>query len=144
MESSMDPLRLEAQMCFPLYAVARKVTGLYRPFLDALDLTYTQYLVMMVLWEENHISSKELGNRLYLDSGTLTPVLKALQQKGYITRTRSEKDERVLMLSITADGMALKKSCSEIPYQVGSCMPLSEPDAKELYRLLYELLHAID
>ena len=109
-ENNFEPLKLENQMCFPLYAAAREVVKLYRPHLDKINLTYTQYIAMMVLWEQEQCSVKELGQKLYLDSGTLTPVLKSLEQKGFIRRFRSESDERVLLVELTKDGEKLKKS----------------------------------
>ncbi|MBQ5987410.1 MAG: MarR family transcriptional regulator [Clostridia bacterium] len=140
MEQPFDPLRLEAQLCFPLYAASREVIKQYYPFLEQLDLTYTQYVTMMVVWEEKRLTAGALGKRLFLDSGTLTPVLKALEKKGYLTRTRSKEDERVLLVELTEAGEALKAKAAEVPFKVGSCIPLDPDDAKELYRLLYTLL----
>ena len=108
-------LRLKNQLCFPLYAASREVIRHYRPHLEALDLTYTQYITMMVLWEEREISVKQLGNRLYLDSGTLTPLLKSLETKGYVTRCRSEADERVVLVRLTDTGLEHTASYAE-PY----------------------------
>lgn len=136
-----DPLRLEAQMCFPLYAASREVIKRYHPYLEEVGLTYTQYVTMMVVWEKQCISANDLGKKLYLDSGTLTPVLKALEQKGYISRNRSTEDERVLIVSLTEEGKHLKTQCGKIPEMVGACIPISQEDAAELYRLLYELLN---
>ena len=110
-----DPLRLKNQLCFPLYACARQVVNVYRPFLYKIGLTYTQYIAMMVMWEENTISIKELGHRLRLDSGTLTPVLKKLETAGYISRTRSTEDERIVILNLSESGKALKKQAEHIP-----------------------------
>ena len=135
-----SPLKLENQLCFPLYAASREVIRLYRPFLDNLELTYTQYITMMVLWEKKQTNVKELGSCLYLDSGTLTPVLKKLEQKGYLTRHRSEEDERNLVVSITAEGEALQEEAAKVPARMGKCVNLSPEDAKELYRLLYQIL----
>ena len=140
MEQPFDPLRLEAQLCFPLYAASREVIKQYYPFLEQLDLTYTQYVTMMVVWEEKRLTAGALGKRLFLDSGTLTPVLKALEKKGYLTRTRSKEDERVLLVELTEAGEALKAKAAEVPVKVGACIPLDPDDAKELYRLLYTLL----
>ncbi|MBR3272207.1 MAG: MarR family transcriptional regulator [Clostridia bacterium] len=140
MEQPFDPLRLEAQLCFPLYAASREVIKQYYPFLEQLDLTYTQYVTMMVVWEEKRLTAGALGKRLFLDSGTLTPVLKALEKKGYLTRTRSKEDERVLLVELTEAGEALKAKAAEVPHKVGACIPLDPDDAKELYRLLYTLL----
>lgn len=140
MEQPFDPLRLEAQLCFPLYAASREVIKQYYPFLEQLDLTYTQYVTMMVVWEEKRLTAGALGKRLFLDSGTLTPVLKALEKKGYLTRTRSKEDERVLLVELTEAGEALKAKAAGVPFKVGACIPLDPDDAKELYRLLYTLL----
>jgi len=133
-------LRLDNQLCFPLYACAKEIVRRYKPFLDEIDLTYTQYIAMMVLWEEREINVKELGSRLYLDSGTLTPVLKRLEQKGLITRQRDDKDERVLIVSITKEGDELKDKAVEIPIKMAGCVSLEPQDAAELYGLLHKLL----
>jgi DNA-binding MarR family transcriptional regulator len=135
-----DPLRLDNQLCFPLYAASREIIKLYHEPLSKLGLTYTQYITMMVIWEEKSINVKDLGKRLFLDSGTLTPLLKALEKDGYITRTRSKEDERVLVVELTADGKKLKEKAASIPSEVGKCVKLSAADAKELYRILYLLL----
>ena len=135
-----EALRLDKQLCFPLYACAKEIVRRYKPFLDEIDLTYTQYIVMMVLWEEREINVKELGSRLYLDSGTLTPVLKRLEQKGLITRQRDDKDERVLIVSITKEGDELKDKAVEIPIKMAGCVSLEPQDAAELYGLLHKLL----
>lgn len=135
-----DALKLENQLCFPLYAASREIIKIYHPFLSKLDLTYTQYITMMVLWEVKKISVKDLGKKLYLDSGTLTPLLKTLEKRGFITRERSEEDERVLVVEITAEGDKFKDKVVNVPVEVGSCVKLSEKDAKDLYRILYTLL----
>ena len=135
-----EALRLDNQLCFPLYACAKEIVRRYKPFLDEIDLTYTQYIVMMVLWEEREINVKELGSRLYLDSGTLTPVLKRLEQMWLITRQRDDKDERVLIVSITKEGDELKDKAVEIPVKMAGCVSLEPQDAAELYRLLHKLL----
>ena len=123
-EQHYEQLKLENQLCFPLYACSREVIKKYRPFLDEIGLTYTQYVAMMVFGEENAISVKELGRRLYLDSGTLTPVLKSLEQKGYITRRRSAEDERVLIAALTPEGKTLQDAAAKIPQQIGGCIPM--------------------
>lgn len=138
--SKIDVLKLDNQLCFPLYAASREIIKLYHEPLSKLGLTYTQYITMMVLWEENAISVKDLGRRLFLDSGTLTPLLKVLEKDGYITRTRSDKDERVLVVTLTDAGKKLKEKAEHIPFEVGQCIDLSPDDAKELYRLLYLIL----
>lgn len=138
-----DGLKLENQLCFPLYAASREVIKQYRPFLDQLDLTYTQYITMMVFWEEKKISVKDLGKRLYLDSGTLTPVLKSLEAKGFVKRYRSSEDERVLIVEITPKGEELRDKSLNVPTEVGKCVRLEKGEALELYRLLYKVLHGI-
>ena len=117
-ESKDDLLKLENQLCFPLYVASKEVIKKYRPFLDEIDLTYTQYITMMVLWEEKSVSVKDLGNRLFLDSGTLTPLLKSLEKKGLISRTRDAEDERILRVSITDLGTELKDKALSIPSKV--------------------------
>ena len=135
-----EMLKLENQLCFPLYACAREVIRQYRPFLDALGLTYTQYIAMMVLWEEKQVSVKELGEKLFLDSGTLTPLLKKLAARGLITRTRSAEDERRLIVALTPDGAALRERALDVPAKIASCSKLDPNDAAELYRILYKML----
>ena len=139
-----DPLRLENQLCFPLYACAREIVKAYRPYLDELGLTYTQYITMMVLWEEEKISVKELGQKLHLDSGTLTPLLKKLEGKGYLTRERSREDERVVMACITAEGRALKQEAAFVPAAMRSKVTsFDRNDAKVRYGLLYQLMEIL-
>lgn len=133
-------LKLENQLCFPLYACSREIIKRYRPHLDALDLTYTQYIVLMVLWEQGTCSVRDLGRILYLDSGTLTPVLKHLEKKGLVTRKRWDRDERVLMVTLTESGMALRDKAMEIPGKIACSFSLTQEDARTLYRLLYQML----
>ena len=135
-----DPLKLENQLCFPLYACSRQVVKKYHPFLEELDLTYTQYIVMMVVWEAETISAKAMGERLFLDSGTLTPVLKSLEAKGFVTRRRDSGDERVLLVELTETGRALREKALSVPGQVAGCIHLKPEEAAELYRLLYKIL----
>ena len=135
-----DSLKLTNQLCFPLYAASKMVVGKYKPFLDEIDLTYTQYIVMMVLWEQKQISVKELGECLHLDSGTLTPLLKRLESKKFVRRERSSEDERIVTISITETGEQLKEQASKIPMQIGNCLPLEQEEAVTLYKLLYKLL----
>lgn len=137
---NLDPLRLENQLCFPLYAASREIIKRYRPFLDELELTYTQYITMMVFWQKGSISVKQLGQILYLDSGTLTPVLKHLESKKYITRSRCPEDERVLIAKIAPEGVALKKRAASVPGNISCCIKLDEEERKTLYSLLYKLL----
>ena len=139
-DTRYDALKLENQLCFPLYAASREVIKQYRPFLDELGITYTQYVTLMVLWEQRQISVKELGQRLCLDSGTLTPVLKSLEAKQYITRTRSKEDERVLIAAITPEGEALKDLALSVPEQVACRIRLDKDEALLLYQLLYKVL----
>lgn len=144
MKQKYEMLRLENQLCFPLYAASREVVKRYRPFLDALDLTYTQYIAMMVFWECGRCSVKELGEKLYLDSGTLTPVLKSLEAKGFVHRYRSSEDERVLLVEATPKGMALRDEAVSVPANVGACVRLAPEEAGELYQLLYKLLSGME
>ncbi len=135
-------LKLENQLCFPLYACSKEVIRKYKPLLDKLDLTYTQYIAMMVLWEKKTTNVKELGEMLYLDSGTLTPLLKKLEQKEYITRHRKESDERNLLVSVTKKGMQLREKAVSVPEQISSCVCLPPEDAMKLYELLHKILRA--
>ena len=134
-------LKLENQLCFPLYACAREVVGLYTPYLKPLGLTYTQYLVFLVLWENEKISMSDLCKKLYLDSGTLTPLLKKLETAGYIERIRSQEDERCVWVQLTKKGNQLSEKCANIPMQVGECLHLTEKEASVLYKTLYKLLN---
>lgn len=135
-----DALKLENQLCFPLYACSREIVKRYKPFLDKIDLTYTQYIAMMVLWEKKSVNVKELGECLYLDSGTLTPLLKKLESKGLLTRARSEKDERNLVVTITDEGEKLKEKAVDIPLQIAGCTNLSTEEGMQLYKILYKIL----
>lgn len=140
MPKNYDPLLLENQLCFPLYACSKEIVRRYKPFLDELDLTYTQYITMMVMWEQRCTTVKDLGNRLFLDSGTLTPVLKELEHKGFVTRERSAEDERVLIVKATDSGMALRDKVLGVPGKVASCVNLDPHEAAELYRLLNKVM----
>lgn len=135
-----DNLKLSNQLCFPLYACSKEIIRKYKPYLDKLDLTYTQYIVMIVLWEEKEINVKSLGKRLFLDSGTLTPLLKKLEEKKYIERVKSTFDERNLIIKITNKGEELKVKAKDIPTLVGSCLNLSKDETIELYKILYKIL----
>lgn len=139
-ENQYDALKLTNQLCFPLYACSREVIKLYKPHLDKLDLTYTQYIAMMVLWEMGPVTVKEMGSRLYLDSGTLTPLLKKMETKGLITRRRSTEDERSLIVSLTEAGEKLKEEAVKIPYEMADCLCLEPEEAAVLYKLLYKML----
>ena len=135
-----DSLKLDNQICFPLYACAKEVVRRYKPFLDEINLTYTQYITMMVLWEEKSLSVKQLGDRLYLDSGTLTPLLKTLEKKGYLRRERSKEDERSLIVTITEAGEALKEQAVTIPKRLSGCLDIDRESAAQLYVLLHKLM----
>ena len=137
-----EALKLCNQLCFPLYAASKEVVRRYTPLLEELGLTYTQYIAMMVLWEKEEASAKELGDRLYLDSGTLTPVLKSLEAKGYLVRCRKATDERVLMCKLTDKGRDLREKAIDVPHKIASCVCLTQEEAAELYRLLYKVLGA--
>lgn len=139
-ENKYDALKIENQLCFPLYACAREVVKRYTPFLDEIDLTYTQYIVMMVLWDRKSMTVKELGQILYLDSGTLTPLLKKLETKGFLNRKRSEADERNLIVTITKQGEGLREKAVTVPEKISQCVVLEPEEAMMLYRLLYKLL----
>lgn len=138
--SQYDRLRLSNQLCFPLYAVSKEIIRQYKPYLDQLDLTYTQYIAMMAMWEHNQLNVKELGELLYLDSGTLTPVLKKLESKGYVTRTRSKRDERNLIVTVTDEGIALRDKALEIPDHIAQCMGLSMDEIAVLRTAIYNML----
>ena len=133
-------LKLDNQLCFPLYACAKEVVRRYTPFLDDLGLTYTQYLVMMALWEHGTLSVTQLGERIYLDSGTLTPLLKKLEAKGLVTRVRSAADERRLDIGLTDAGRALKQHAAAVPPAMGECVGLDLEEAVQLSTLLRKVL----
>jgi DNA-binding MarR family transcriptional regulator len=139
-DEKYETLKLGNQLCFPLYACSKEIIRRYKPYLDSIDLTYTQYITMMVLWEKKSVNVKSLGECLYLDSGTLTPVLKKLESKGYISRERSSKDERNLVVSITEKGEELKDLALSIPASIGSCVKLDPEEARILYNLLYKII----
>ena len=139
-----DVLKLDHQLCFPLYAAAKETIKIYRPLLDELNLTYTQYIAMMVFWENKRMNVKELGKKLYLDSGTLTPVLKSLEAKGYVRRYRSTEDERVLFVEATEAGEALRDKALPIPAEMSSHVVLDREESLTLYRLLNKLLTAVE
>ena len=137
-----ETMKLENQLCFPLYAAARSVVSLYTPYLKPLGLTYTQYILFMVLWEEDHLPVGSIGERLHLDNGTLTPMLKKLESAGYLTRERSKADERSVIVTLTEKGRNLAEQAKEIPGKVGGCMPLTQEESFRLYKLLYKILGA--
>ena len=133
-------MKLENQLCFPLYAAARQVTGLYTPVLRPLGLTYTQYIVFLVLWEKDGLTVGEIGEKLMLDNGTLSPLLKKMEQAGYVERQRSSEDERVVVITLTEAGRALREKAKDIPAKVAGCIDLPPEKAQTLYSLLYEYL----
>ena len=135
-----EAMKLSNQICFLLYAASRSVTSVYTPYLKPLGLTYTQYLVLLVLWEHDGISVSEICEKLMLDSGTLSPLLKKLQQAGYIEKERSASDDRIVIVTLTEEGRALQERAKDVPQKVAQCVELSPQKAHELYELLYELL----
>ena len=139
-EKIYDALKLENQLCFPMYACSREVIKQYKPFLDAIDLTYTQYIAMTALWEKKQLTVKQMGDMLYLDSGTLTPLLKKLEGKGFLTRKRSEEDERNLLVTLTEEGKALREKTLALSGQVMQKMHLTEEEIRFRRRVLHKLL----
>ncbi|MHC1683639.1 MAG: MarR family winged helix-turn-helix transcriptional regulator [Clostridiaceae bacterium] len=137
-------LKLDNQLCFALYACAKEVTRIYKPFLDKLGITYTQYITLLVLWEQDCITVKELGKKLYLDSGTLTPLLKKLENLGVLERVRDTKDERNVFVKLTDKGINMKNEVVEIPKEVFCSTGLSPEDALELKERLRFLLVSLD
>ena len=135
-----EAMKLKNQLCFPLYAAARNVVNLYTPLLKPLGLTYTQYIVFLVLWEKDGVTVGELGQTLLLDNGTLSPLLKKMQQAGYIERRRSQEDERVVKITLTEKGRQLQQQAKDIPLKAAGCYDLAPEKAQQLYSLLYELL----
>lgn len=144
MSQAFDPLSLDNQLCFPLYAASKELTRRYKPFLDPLGLTYTQYVAMMALWEHDNVSVKDLGKRLYLDSATLTPLLKRLESHGYVTRTRSPEDERSVIIELTDDGRALRERALAVPGCIGGCIRMEPEEAMQLKALLEKLLATME
>ncbi|MBR0403679.1 MAG: MarR family transcriptional regulator [Eggerthellaceae bacterium] len=141
---TFDPLNLDNQLCFALYACSHEVMRRYTPLLAELDLTYTQYIAMMALWESEPLSVKELGERLKLDSGTLTPMLKKMEAKGLVSRCRDAKDERRLVVSLTDKGRNLRESALRVPMEMGKCVDLEPDEAQELQRLLHKVLSSVE
>ena len=138
--NKFEVLKLGNQLCFPLYACAKEVIRIYRKPLEKIGLTYTQYIVMMYFWEKKESNVKELGNAILLDSSTLTPVLKKLEEKGFIKRERSKEDERNLIIRLTEEGEKLKDKALDIPAKMGKCINLTEEEAKAFYSLIYKVL----
>lgn len=135
-----EAMKLVNQLCFPLYAAARNVTSQYTPLLKPLGLTYTQYIVFLVLWEKDGLTVSELGEKLMLDNGTLSPLLKKMEQSGYVERRRCRKDDRVVEITLTKEGRAMQEKAKDIPLKVAGCIDLPAQKAQMLYGLLYELL----
>ena len=143
-EEDAPQLLLENQLCFPLYAAARRIVTQYTPYLKPLGLTYTQYIVMLALWETETATVGELGQRLFLDNGTLTPLLKKLEEAGFVTRRRSSRDERVVQITVTEQGWSLREQAKAVPFRVGRCVCLEPEEARLLHRVLYKLLDGFD
>lgn len=137
---SDEALKLENQLCFPLYAASRKIVSAYTPYLKPLGITYTQYITFMVLWEEDGLFVGDICSQLHLDNGTLTPLLKKMEKQGFVVRRRDETDERKVRVFLTDEGRAMKERVRDIPRKVGSCVDLDTEEARTLYRLLYKLL----
>lgn len=135
-----DSLKLKNQLCFPIYLCSKEIIRKYTPLLNELNLTYTQYIVMMYFWEVEESNLKDLGKTLMLDSSTLTPLLKKLELKGYIERKRSFTDERNLVIKLTKEGINLRNKAIDIPSKMGKCINLSDSDIKNLYSLIYKVL----
>lgn len=136
-----ESMKLDSQLCFPLYAASRKVVSLYTPHLKPLGITYTQYIMFLVLWEQDGITVGDLCKRLMLDTGTVTPMLKNTEKQGLIKRARSEEDERVVVITLTEEGKALYKKAKDMPAKIGSCVKLSKNEAEALYKILYKVIN---
>lgn len=139
-----DVLKLDNQICFPLYACGKEITRLYKPYLDEIGLTYTQYITMMVVWELKEVTLKHLGERLYLDSGTLTPLLKKLEQKNFIKRSKDPSDDRNLIVSVTDEGLALRDVAINVPAKISGCVSITEEEAINLYKIINKILSSIN
>ena len=135
-----EAMKLANQLCFPLYAASRNVINLYTPWLKPLGLTYTQYIVFLVLWEKDGITVGDLCEKLMLDNGTVSPLIKKMQQAGYVEKKRSKEDERVVVITLTEEGKALQEKAKDIPGKVASCIELPIEKVQKLYTLLNELL----
>ena len=137
-------LQLNSQLCFPLYAAARKVVNHYTPYLKPFGITYTQYIVLLALWESGSATVGDLCRRLYLDNGTITPLVKKLEEMGFIARSRSRQDERVVTVMVTEAGWDLRQQVKNVPFQVGRCNPMTQGDTECLYRLLRRLIEQLE
>lgn len=140
----LDTLQLDNQICFPLYVISKEITGLYRPFLDEIGITYPQYLVMMVLWENDGLTVSHIGERIFLDSGTLTPLLKRLEKKGIITRKRKKEDERVVEIFLTESGKQLKEKACEIPEKIKNKIGINKDEFLQLKNTILNILTKIE
>ncbi len=140
----MPQLHLDSQLCFPLYAAARKVVNHYTPCLKPFGITYTQYIVLLALWESGSATVGDLCRRLYLDNGTMTPLLKKMEEAGFISRSRSKQDERVVTVTVTEAGWDLRQAVKDVPFQIGSCIPMSQEEAFTLYQLLRKLIETLN
>jgi len=139
-----EALLLRNQLCYPVYLCAKEITRKYTPVLKEIDLTYTQYVVMMYFWEKRESNVSEISKTLVIDSSTLTPLLKKLEQKGYIERNRSTEDERNLVVKVTEKGLALRDKAVKVPGKMGKCLNLTAEEAKTLYNLMYKVLTNIE
>ena len=139
-----NPLSLENQLCFPLYVCSKEIIKMYSPYLSPLGLTYTMYITLMVLWEKDNILVKELGERIYLDSGTLTPLLKKMEEKNFIKRNRSGKDQREVYITLTKEGKSLKQKCRDIPQKMMCSNILTEKEALSLMKILKQMMKRMD
>lgn len=138
--NNIDDLALKNQLCFPLYACAKEIVRAYQTILEPVNLTYTQYIVMMVMWEHKEMNVKSLGEYLYLDSGTLTPLLRKMEAKGFLSRTRSKEDERTVIIALTPEGEALKSEVAHVPSQMASIISITDEEFATMYKLLYKIL----
>ncbi|MBP5512335.1 MarR family transcriptional regulator [Candidatus Saccharibacteria bacterium] len=139
-----ESIKLKNQLCLPVYLCAKEITRKYGPILEEIDLTYTQYIVMMYFWEKGESNVKEISKTLLLDPSTLTPLLKKLEEKGFLTRERSNTDERNLVVKLTDKGLNLREKAVEVPAKIGKCLNLTDEEAKTLYNLSYKVLRNIE
>lgn len=143
MDTNNEQLKLENQLCFALYVCSKEIIRCMKPYLEKIGLTYTSYIALMGLWEEDGISVNELGNKLYLDSGTLTPLLKKMEKDGLIVRKRSEKDERTVIISLTEKGRAIKISCADVRSKVSGNVAITHETVQEILPKLHKLISAL-
>jgi len=143
-DNEYDCLKLENQLCFPLYVCSKEIVRRYTPFLEPLGLTYTQYIALMALWEYGSMSVKDLGSKLHLDSGTLTPLLKKLEDKGYVRRVRSKNDERLVIIELTDEGIALRDEAKKVPESMGSCINMTYDEFVTMKTLLDKIIGSFE